>query len=287
MTELEYLKKIHMEILDIMDYIHSVCEKNKLHYYLTGGSLLGAVRHGGFIPWDDDLDIAMPREDYDRLITIVNNDDNGNKFKILNIKTDKTPNNLHTKITKKGTLFSESTSNGLVFDRGIFVDIFPLDDTDGITTMTKIQKSFSNKIKRMIVMNTFPKKFKGIKKYISCMIPKNLLIKAVLSVMCRGNNKGKKYYTNFASQYPIERKTQLKTVYGKGKPISFENRKYMAPDDYKTDLLSNFGPKYMELPPVEKRRAHYPDKVIFSDGTVFEPKKDNVKKVSIKESLEW
>ena len=68
----KYLEKLHREILAIMDYVDNICKENGIKYYLVGGSLLGAIRHKGFIPWDDDLDIAMPRADLERFIKLFN-----------------------------------------------------------------------------------------------------------------------------------------------------------------------------------------------------------------------
>ena len=66
----ETLDKLHQVEMEILDDFVKVCEKHKLRYFLTGGTMLGAVRHSGFIPWDDDVDIGMPREDYDKFIEI-------------------------------------------------------------------------------------------------------------------------------------------------------------------------------------------------------------------------
>ena len=71
MDNQEYLSKLHSEILIIMDEIHRVCVENGLKYYLVGGSLLGAVRHKGFIPWDDDIDIGMPRADLEKFCRLA------------------------------------------------------------------------------------------------------------------------------------------------------------------------------------------------------------------------
>ena len=74
---MEYdIKKLHEVLVEILDYFVSVCEKNNLQYFLVYGTALGAYRHKGFIPWDDDLDVAMPREDYQRLLSILENNPN-------------------------------------------------------------------------------------------------------------------------------------------------------------------------------------------------------------------
>ena len=65
------LEEIHKIELDIMDYIHKICEENQIRYYLVGGTLIGAIRHKGFIPWDDDMDIDMPRKDYERFKQVL------------------------------------------------------------------------------------------------------------------------------------------------------------------------------------------------------------------------
>ena len=139
----------------------------------------------------------------------------------------------------------------------------------------------------LIYIRNHPEYNKGIKGFITNILSLKRLKKTLHFIIYSTNNRNKQYYTNFASQYPVERKTQPKTVYGNGTPIKFEDRMYMAPDDYKTDLLSNFGPKYMELPPVEKRRTHYPVKVVFSDGSIFEPKSQKDEMVSVEESIDW
>ena len=71
------LDKLHFVLVEILDYFVSICEKNNLRYFLVYGTALGAYRHKGFIPWDDDLDVAMPRKDYQKFLEIMQhtNDD--------------------------------------------------------------------------------------------------------------------------------------------------------------------------------------------------------------------
>lgn len=120
------LRRIQLTQLEILKYIDAFCRKNKIRYSLYGGTLLGAVRHQGFIPWDDDLDICMPREDYEQFIVLWEND-KCNKFILQN--KDNTPgfNQSFTKIRKKHTMFLQDVDQPKLYHTGIFVDVFPVD----------------------------------------------------------------------------------------------------------------------------------------------------------------
>lgn len=126
----EILKKLHMTEISILQEVVRVCEKNQLTYYLIGGTLLGAIRHKGFIPWDDDLDIAMPREDFDKFLDI-------SKYELREGYwvhfIDSDPNYWlpFAKVKKRGTIFDEVNSKNIESDKGIFIDIFPLDNARG------------------------------------------------------------------------------------------------------------------------------------------------------------
>lgn len=116
------LKRIE---LDILKYIKTQCEKYNLRYYLAYGTLLGAVRHKGFIPWDDDIDIHMPREDYDKLIELeYNNPDS--KYKLLSPKYNKDYYYSFAKMVDNETILEE-TGLKQIKELGVYVDIFPLD----------------------------------------------------------------------------------------------------------------------------------------------------------------
>lgn len=111
--------------LQILNYIDEVCKDNKLRYYLLGGTLLGAIRHGGFIPWDDDIDIIMPRNDYDTLLSIIN--ETNNKYKVLAYKYKKEYYYPFAKIVDSSTMVVESNTIA-TNNMGVWVDIFPIDN---------------------------------------------------------------------------------------------------------------------------------------------------------------
>lgn len=280
----DYLSKLHTEILDIMDVIDQICKDYQLHYYLTGGTLLGAVRHGGFIPWDDDLDIVMPRDDFDKFIELcptmlpVG-------YSLRWISTDEKYFRLFAKVCKDGTKFIESKEMNSYSAFGIFVDIFPIDESINYNRNVEQRKFIIEKIKVMLSGKRWPNSFKFPKNIIINILSYRFLHFIAKKVMTKSNGKGYHYYTNYGSQYTAKQRTVPKEWLGEGRQIQFENRKYIVANKYELVLENIFGSNYMQLPKPEKRKTHYPLEVVFSDGT--EMKFEEVKhRMTIKESLE-
>ena len=118
---IEEAKKIE---LDILSYIDDFCQKNNIEYFINYGTLIGAVRHKGFIPWDDDIDISMTRENYDKFIEYYKNDKS--KYKLLALETNKHYFNNFAKIVDSTTRI-DNTRIYKSYPSGIFIDIFPMD----------------------------------------------------------------------------------------------------------------------------------------------------------------
>ncbi len=283
-SEMDYLPRVHADLLLIMDEIHRVCEKNRIRYYLVAGSLLGAVRHKGFIPWDDDLDIGMPRADLDRFIRIASKELRP-PFKLEWITTDQQYYRLFAKVVNTNTAFYEQRACGTTSKLGLFVDIFPLDLTKGYNRRLETRKFFIKKIGGMLSVKGIKGSLKGIEGFVTEMMPRKLLYSMARRLMTVGSGSGKAdHYTNFASQYAVRRQTMPVEIYGEGTMISFEGHEYCAPERWQEYLTRLYGPKYMELPPVEKRRSHYPLYVRFENGTEMRFDRPD-HKVTIEETL--
>ena len=139
--EIEELKRIQIGILKHLD---AFCKENNLTYFMCGGTLLGAVRHKGFIPWDDDIDIMMKREDYDKLIALYPKNDNSN-FKLFSYELDKSFPYPFAKMDDCRTIFEEEINDS--YKIGVNIDIFPI---DYITEDLNCQHSILMRNKRLI-----------------------------------------------------------------------------------------------------------------------------------------
>ena len=265
MNNEEYLPKLHKEILLILDEIVKICEKHDLKYYLIGGTLLGAIRHGGFIPWDDDLDITMPRDDYVKFTEKYYNE-LPLPFRLDWYNTNPEYNQLFAKVFNTNTLFEEEISDNVHLRRGIFVDIFPMDISKGYSCGVIVRKKIINQVKKLLFLKAVQYEQKGVTRLILRAFSTKRLQKIALFFMSLGSRRGGAYYSNFGSQYNIKRQTHPIENFGDGVKKSFEDRTYICPSNYNGVLASIFGNDYMELPPENKRRTHYPFRVIFSDG---------------------
>ena len=151
----ENLKKLHEVEVEILDEVVRICDKYNLDYYLVGGTLIGAIRHKGFIPWDDDLDISMPRADYEKFLEVAPLELD-EKYYLENRKYNEKFHLPFTKIKKNNTEFRETFTSSLDNHKGIFVDIFPLDN---------VKKPYSKltRIRSIIIKNTIQAVFVKLK----------------------------------------------------------------------------------------------------------------------------
>lgn len=259
--EKETLDKVkHLE-LQILKYVDEICRDNKIKYYLIGGTLLGAVRHGGFIPWDDDIDIVMFREDYNKFIKLVSS--KSEKYFIQNFTTDSSYTRYITKIRLMGTLFIEKEVKDLPMHHGIFIDIFPLDKINPnnekviqnqimlAEKFIRLQQIKAGKVQGLNKLRT--QRNQIIRMFLK-LIPSGIIGKIVDNIYGIQNKKATAYVTNFSSQYGWRKQTFPIDVYGEGTYLEFEGHQFMAPAKWEVILKSLYG-DYMKLPPEEKRNS--------------------------------
>lgn len=257
----ENMDGLHQTILEIMDEIHRISEKHELHYVLLAGSLLGAVRHQGFIPWDDDLDIGMPRKDYEKFKSILDTELK-DEFYYIDIQNHPHYALPFLKVMKKGTVVQEKSAPKDIQPYGIYVDVFPFD----VSPEDKYQKK-----KHEIKFNWYQKLLLARKKYrldleekpvkrfiysivrlISYLYPEETLKKRLEKSMKMFNQYDSQYCVNLSGSYAYDKERMKQQWLFERKLYTFEKRKYYGSQHY-DDYLKHLYGDYMELPPKEDR----------------------------------
>lgn len=259
--------------LDIMLEVKRICEAHNLRYFLVGGSLLGAIRHGGFIPWDDDLDIAMPRKDYDAFISICTTELDS-QYYLHTTETDSLYWLPFAKVRKNGTYLEEESITPITTHKGIYIDIFPLDvAVKPGGPILYFQKQMV-KILAAVVMvkrGLQLRKPKGLaKRIIVCLAAPfsiSFLIKCQRKIMTLHNKKNTEYWVNLGSNYNYIKQTIPVSKYCPPRVTDFEGEKLQIPNEYEYILTRIYG-DYMRLPPEEKRVARHAVEMHFGDEPV-------------------
>ena len=254
--DLRDLKQIEFDMLCEFDRI---CKKHDIPYYISDGTALGAVRHGGFIPWDDDIDVSVIREDYDRVLRAVA-EDLDPKYFLQTQQTDPEYPLTFAKIRANGTAFIERSIANVRMHHGIYIDIFPID---------AMPKTEGGRRRQMMWFRMY---WGLIKK----REPKNPL--KVLLYKLLYATVGRERLIRFAERqyhkYPIEKtlyrgniagdhpyraviKTVPKEWFGSFTEMPFEGKNFPVLLEYDRYLTMMYG-DYMQLPPEEKRVTVHP-----------------------------
>ena len=259
------LDKLHEVELEILDKFHKICKDNNLTYFLTGGTMLGAVRHSGFIPWDDDIDVGMPREDYDKFIKIAPKA-LGDKYVIDCFEYNKNYYLPFAKIKKNNTIFDEGFFDDRCIHKGIFIDIIPFENVDKINLSLRIRATIVKNILDTMFYKLKIRKLKNTRRpwlvLLLSVFSKKMLMKIQHYYQTKCKNNNSKYINALGGSYNYLKETNLRSDIIPSKEILFENKKYYGmnkPDIYLSKLFGN----YMELPPPDKRVNHVPKKICF------------------------
>ena len=254
MKKIEDIQELRQIQMGILDEVHRFCEVHGLRYFLSSGTLIGAVRHQGYIPWDDDIDIYMPREDYEQFLMTFS--DEKGVYRAINPSTE--PHYYYTfaKVVDLSTKMVEKETEG--YEIGVYMDIFPVDYvTEDLQERERIfkQKKLLYKIRRCKISNSNPlqsrmaylvyKHWPLTVKQIERRIRKLIVLTGPTHTVCNMTEAG----PSIKGCFPAD-------DIASSVDIEFEGRLYKTMVGYKDYLERTYG-DYMTLPPVEQRVTHH------------------------------
>lgn len=268
--EPEVLRRLQNMQLDILKEIIRVCELHNIRYFVAYGTLLGTVRHHGPIPWDDDIDICMTREDYEKFAAVADSELDEHYELVSMARNLDYPMSL-PKVQKKGTRFIDRSFTSARFKLGVFVDIFVYDYVSDDAEEARKQAKKCNFLDKLLILQTsrFPNQGrKGLVAallvpvylaghYVLQLVPRKWLFKAFVkeqqkfkdsptnTMICLDELLGDRTKATVDELFP--------TV-----PLEYAGVTVQAPKEYDRLLRRQFG-DYMQLPPEEDRVNHCPE----------------------------
>ena len=263
------------ELIILQDFIE-ICEKNNLTYMGIGGTGIGALRHGGFIPWDDDIDVALLSKDLDKLIEIVQKE-YSDKYTIINAKIDKNYPLATTRMMLKGTEFCEEALAHLPLDLGIFLDLYAFDNVADDEKLFRKQAWDAWYWSHVRMLLSIPNPviiFHGFKGFV--VRTASRCASAILRTF--GPSKEKAYEKEAEARNRYKNCTTKRVAYMNDtdrfnevyyvddlfpvRKIKFEHLEVCFPKNLEETLVEIYG-DYMQLPPKDKRKNHYPSRLDF------------------------
>lgn len=259
----EQKRELQLSELEILDELKRICDENGLKYYLTAGTLLGAVRHGGFIPWDDDIDVVMTREDFDKLARIARSALSDGFF-YQDERSDKGYPFQFSKIRKNGTEVYEPILSGVKMHKGHYLDIFPLDrcpasparagrffkavELLNCAIIARLSRDFKCQYEKKLARAAF-----AVLK--SLPLPLLKLLRRAVTKFYRHTSDGKCLATVSGSHgYP--RESYERGWFDGTAELTFEGKQYSVPTQWDKLLTRMYG-DYMTPPPQDEQIGHF------------------------------
>ncbi|MDO4758027.1 MAG: LicD family protein [Rikenellaceae bacterium] len=245
--------------LEILDDVHAFCDQNGLNYSLSGGTLLGAIRHRGYIPWDDDIDIMMPRPDYDRFLATYTSSRN----RVIDLSQSELCEEMFAKVSRNGTAMIDHSFGRNLY--GVNIDLFPIEGIpqEGVESYVNEIVQRKTRITQVIPYYKIVKRGRWMW-WLKCLLKRCrywnfdaiMKLKAALNERVHSSDfQRSKQVGAVLGSYGMK-ELMPRTACEEYVELPFENRTFRAIGGYEIYLRNLYG-DYMQLPPVEKRVSHH------------------------------
>lgn len=255
------LRKLQMIELEMLIEVDRICKKCDINYSIIAGTLLGAVRNGGFIPWDDDADIAMLREEYEKFRTACKTELDKSRFVFQDHRNTKGYRWGYGKLRRKNTLFLREHQEHMPYFQGVFIDIFPLDSVPDNYVKRSLQNFECFLIRKMLWSEAGKYAERSTLKKFTYRLISRIPLKITFYMYDRiisklkTQNKSSRMVRILLYPTPNDEWGYLRCWYENVKDIEFEGFVFKGIADYDSYLTFKFG-NYMKLPPETQRKTH-------------------------------
>lgn len=253
------LRRIQGIQLEMLVEVDRICKKCGIKYNIIAGTLLGAVRHGGYIPWDDDADVALLRPEYEKFRQAVRTELDSSRFYFQDSRRTRGYRWGYGKLRRKNTLFLREHQEHMPYSQGIFIDIFPLDGVPDNYLLRSlknlecfcVRKILWSKVGQVAEKSIWKRQlFKRLAR-----IPEEWIWKYYHGMVVRANKKRTRMVRILMFPTPNNEYGYYRNWYENSADIRFEEKIFSGIRDYDSYLCFKFG-NYMELPPAEQRKVH-------------------------------
>lgn len=262
------LRKIQMIQLEMLIEVDRICRKCGIRYNIIAGTLLGAVRHGGFIPWDDDADVAMLRSEYDKFVSVLPGELNTDLFYFQDHRTTPGYRWGYGKLRRKNSLFLREFQEHMPYEQGIFIDVFPLDQVPE-SKVGRIYKNLECFMVRKVLYSPVGKIAeknrlkRGIYKLLS-KIPDKSIFDYYERMIRRAGRSESSMVRILMFPTPNDTFMYYKRWYENSTEIEFEGYMFSGIREWDEYLSFKFG-DYMKLPPESQRKTHPVSKLVIPE----------------------
>ena len=257
--------------LNLMKKLHVFLQEHEIRYYLIAGSALGAVRHQGFIPWDDDIDIGMYRADYEKFLSLAQ--DFCSEYEIVNCRNANNCDFGLTRIYFPNTYIEEASIKNTKLNKQLYFDVFPLDNVpDDWKARTRYEKQIWKKkslIMKLDVRNYNNKGYILFLKRARALVLqpfRQTILASFDRLMRKYENLNTQCVCSLCSQYSFKKQVMNKELYGTPTLKDFEDSSFFVPEKIDEYLTTLYGADYMLVPPVEKRRKAHNIYTLYGDS---------------------
>lgn len=255
----EELRRVQCIQLELLQEVDRICKKCGIHYNIIAGTLLGAVRHQGFIPWDDDADVAFLRAEYEKFRRACRTELDRERFYFQDHRATEGYRWGYGKLRRKGTVFLRKNQEHMPYEQGVFIDLFPLDGVPDNYLLRSIH-NFECFCVRKLLWAKVGKIASGsvfLRKWYALLdrVPEKRIFRHYHRLIRRSNRIGGRMVRILMFPTPNSEYGYYRCWYENSRPITFEGVEFRSIADYDSYLSFKFG-NYRELPPESQRKVH-------------------------------